>query len=144
MARLYDFLHLKNEENRKRLKRKDRKLFFSQVLLNIKHLFLVLKKVQEKLRIFFMTFECPHYQLFPSEIPHRRHHLHLPQFLQNIFRVISILSGQGMLDLFHFRHLNCQFFQAHLTLLIPVLESPIHLVLMEKPLVFLRELQLQI
>ena len=56
-------------------------MFFSQVLLKIKHLFLVLNKVQEKLNIFFTTFEYPHYQLFPSEIPHRRHHLHLPQSL---------------------------------------------------------------
>ena len=38
-------------------------------------------KVQEKLKIFFITFERPHYQLFPPEISHRRHHLHLPQSL---------------------------------------------------------------
>ena len=81
IARFYDFLYLKKRDDRKRPKRMDRKVFFSQVLLKIKHLFLVLNKVQEKLKICFITFECPHYQLFPSEIPHRRHHLHLPQSL---------------------------------------------------------------
>ena len=56
-------------------------MFFSQILLKIKYIFLVLNKVPEKLKIFFITFVFPHYQLFPSEIPHRRHHLHLPQSL---------------------------------------------------------------
>ena len=53
-------------------------MFFSQVLLKIKHLFFVLNKVQEKLKIFFITFESPHYQMFSYEIPHRCHHIHLP------------------------------------------------------------------
>ena len=56
-------------------------MFFSQVPLKIKHLFLVLNKVQDKLKIFFISFECPRYQLFPPEILHRYHYPHLPQFL---------------------------------------------------------------
>ena len=71
----------KNEDNRKHPKRKGGKVLFSQVILKIKHCFLVLSKAQEKLKIFFITIECPHYELFSSEIPHRHHHLHLPQFL---------------------------------------------------------------
>ena len=53
-------------------------MFFSQVLLKI---FLILNKVQETKIIFFITFECPRYQLFPSKILHCRHHFHLPQSL---------------------------------------------------------------
>ena len=48
------------------------------------------KKAQEKPKIFFITFECPHYQLFPPEIPHLRHHLHLPQSLV----LVKYLSSQ--------------------------------------------------
>ena len=85
IVRFYDFLYLKKRDDRKRPKRMDRKVFFSQVLLKIKRLFLDLNKVQEKLKICLITFECPFFfffnQLFPSEIPHRRHHLHLPQSL---------------------------------------------------------------
>ena len=62
-------------------------MFVSQVLFKIKHLFFILNKVQEKVQILFLTFECPYYQLLPCKTPHRRHHLHLPQFLvlENIF-----------------------------------------------------------
>ena len=85
IARFCNFLYLQKRDDRKRPKRMDRKVFFSQVLLKIKHLFLDLNKVQEKLKICLITFECPFFfffnQLFPSEIPHRRHHLHLPQSL---------------------------------------------------------------
>ena len=70
-----------NEVNRKCPKRKDPKMPLSQVLLKIKHLFLVLSKVREKLKILFKTFECPHYKLFPSESPHLCHHLNLSQSL---------------------------------------------------------------
>ena len=53
----------------------------TEVLLKLKHIFLALNKVQVKLKIFFITFKCLHYQPFFSESPHRRHHLHLPQSL---------------------------------------------------------------